>query len=272
MIDANPIKLAFGAMKGLIVGIVFLLFWTISGVHLGLWGILIFLGIILFSILQFETSLTTKLPVSKIIGIGAMIILSILLVNYLVTVDWQKVIDGGDDIYRPKLEKGIEGWTSEGEIVVRDGCYEISSGSSMLKTVALNGANVKLYGIEADPSSSLSIEIKDLDGYGRSAFFKFSVNGNDVSFLESRNVCGDILNFKVNPITNEFPEMNCIQGSVKKRSISYALGNNENGRISYYASELPKSLERDKEVNYKITLTNNGKSPIKIGRIEIVSG
>lgn len=218
------------------------------------------------------SSLTSKLPISKIVGTGIIIVFAVLLVNFLVSADWQKVWDGGDDIYRPKLAKGLEEWTSEGEVVVRDGCYEISPGSSMLMAVALNGVNVKLYGIEADPSSFLNIEIEDLDGYGRSAIFKFSVKGNDVSFLESCNVCGDILSFKSSKITGELLEMNCAQGSVKKRTIAYALGNNENGRISYFYSNLPKSLERDKEVNYKITLKNNGKSSIKIGRIEIVSG
>ncbi len=267
MIDANPIKLAFGAMKGLIVGIVFLLFWTISGVHLGLWGILIFLGIILFSILQFETSLTTKLPISKIIGIGAVIIFAVLLVNFLVSVDWGKISDS--DIFQ---RKGLQGWEGSGSF--KYDYFYLSSGESLTREVEMDGVNVKLFGVETEPSSKSNIVVKidDLDGHGRSATFRFLVKGDAITLSELSLPCRGVVteSFEAAPVVHNDEIWNYVRAAMRARIVSYAIG--KDGRIETYSIPLDGSLQRSERIGYRITVLNEGPSSLKARDIKVVSG
>lgn len=293
MTDNNSVKLAFGIMKGLTIGVGFLLLWQISGVHLGFWGILIFAGIVLFPILQSKTStsLTAKIPSWKTAA-GWVIVLVIVgaLVFGVIQIgtELHQMKTGGLVVSNPSMENQLDGWDGDEGAKTRGKCFILSRKGSSLTREFTGGtiATVALVNIELleGEKGEIEILIEDLYDYSsdpenflggvykRNARFTFNVmeekitSSNEVEFGNSMKK--EKLKWSKNE-TIEKQDGNFISVAIEEKQIGTYYGGKGNFSSHLWQICPAGYWSRDIKRPYRITIKNLSDNEILIVGIPI---
>lgn len=255
-----------GGKRGTLLPIIILLlvayvFLKIFSINVSFW-ILLITVIVIVAIKKISTlsSLTAKFPWTAIGIIAAIAIV-------IVAAVWVS----GQDIKLDGIfqKKGLGEW--EGGMTYEYGYFYLPSGESTSKTVCTKGVNVRIYDIKtemppSDSKTSIAVKIEDLDDYGRSVNFHFLVEGDNVSFVKLDRYQEIVSDFDSEGTIND-EKWNYIRVAIGETKILYAIGND--GRTEYHKTSFGKIYQKDKDINYKISLLNEGAYPLKMGKIEV---
>lgn len=204
------------------------------------------------------SSFTAKLPWT---AIGIIVVVAVVIV--VAVKFWPSSWSSGDT-FQPK--NGMQGWEGNG-VTAKFSCYEFSPNGKMTKVFDYNGIDVKLFGVSSETEGHFIVRIKDLEGWGRSATFRYLIKDNKISFEEASYFEKDPESFSLGPTDGVIS--NYVMSSVDKKKFFFAIGDTKK-TVTYGSPLLPKGQQRDMLISYEVTIENQLSSPLRIERIRIV--